>query len=85
MKLRTDGVTWQDVEGELVILDMESSVYLTTNVSGALLAKQLREDRSLADLVNALFAEFDIDIATAERDAHEFVQQLREKNLLLED
>ncbi|WP_166980294.1 PqqD family protein [Paramicrobacterium fandaimingii] len=85
MKLRTDGVTWQDVDGELVILDMESSVYLTTNVSGALLAKSLREDRTMADLVSALSAEYGIDAMIAERDAQAFVQRLREKKLLLED
>ncbi|GAB2524490.1 PqqD family protein [Paramicrobacterium agarici] len=84
MKLRTEGVTWQEIDGELVILDLESSVYLTTNVAGAVLAKRLREDRTMADLTGTLTAEFGIDAETAQRDAYDFVQQLREKNLLLE-
>lgn len=84
MKLRTEGVTWQEIDGELVILDMQTSAYLTTNVTGAVLAKSLREQRSLDDLVSALTGEFGIDGETATRDAQAFVEQLREKGLLLE-
>ncbi|MCW4458864.1 PqqD family protein [Microbacterium sp. MPKO10] len=85
MKLRTEGVTWQEIDGELVILDMESSVYLTTNVTGAVLAKELREDRSMEDLVGALTEKFGVDAATAEQDTSTFVQQLRDKKLLYEN
>ena len=46
MKLRTDGVTWQEIDGELVLLDMQTSAYLTTNVAGAVLAKLLVEERT---------------------------------------
>lgn len=82
MKLRTDGVSWQEIDGELVILDLASSAYLTTNVAGAALAKLLVEERSVEDLTAALVAEFDIDSDTARRDTEAFVAQLGEKGLL---
>ncbi len=82
MKLRTDGVTWQEIDGELVILDMQTSAYLTTNVAGAVLAKLLVQDREQQELSDALIAEFGIDRDTADRDAATFVDQLREKGLL---
>lgn len=82
MKLRTDGVTWQEIDGELVILDMQTSAYLTTNVAGAVLAKLLVQDREQQELSDALIAEFGIDRDTADRDAAVFVDQLREKGLL---
>lgn len=82
MKLRTEGVTWQEIDGELVILDLVSSAYLTTNVAGAVLAKQLVDDKSLDDLAATLVTEFDIDDATARQDAEAFIDQLREKGLL---
>jgi hypothetical protein len=82
MKLRTDGVTWQEIDGELVLLDMQTSAYLTTNVAGAVLAKLLVEERDQADLADALVAEFGIDRETADADAANFVDQLREKGLL---
>lgn len=84
MKLRTEGVTWQEIDGELVILDLESSSYLTTNVAGALLTKRLTEEATEQDLVDALIAEFGIDENTARTDATAFVNQLREKSLLVE-
>ena len=82
MKLRTDGVTWQEIDGELVILDMQTSAYLTTNVAGAVLAKLLVEERSHEDLTDALVAEFGIDHDTAAADAASFTDQLRSKGLL---
>ena len=54
MRLRSEGVTWQEIEGELVILDVVSSSYLTTNESGAFMTKLLTQERTVEDLVQAL-------------------------------
>ncbi|SEB83608.1 Coenzyme PQQ synthesis protein D (PqqD) [Paramicrobacterium humi] len=82
MKLRTDGVTWQEIDGELVILDMQTSVYLTANGAATVLAKMLVEERSFEELAEALTQHFGIDQAVAEADARNFIEQLREKSLL---
>lgn len=84
MRLRTEGVTWQEIDGELVILDLKSSAYLTTNVAGAVLAKQLVDERNADDLADALVAEFAIDRATAAADVEVFLDDLRAKDLLIE-
>ncbi|WP_435736830.1 PqqD family protein [Cellulosimicrobium sp. PMB13] len=82
MQIRTDGVTWQEIDGELVLLDLERSVYLTTNGSGALLTKLLVDERTLDDLADALVAEFSIDRDDALRDAQAFVDELVAHQLL---
>lgn len=82
MKLRDDGITWQEIDGELVILDLDSSTYLTTNASGAFVAKFLQEDRSLEDIVDAMTSEFGISREVAGRDAEAFVAMLHERGLL---
>lgn len=82
MQLRTEGITWQEIDDELVILDVERSVYLTTNVSGAHLAKLLVEERTLDELVESLMMTYRIDRPTAESDARAFVAQLEAKSLL---
>lgn len=46
MRLRTEGITWQQLDGELVVLDLRSSMYPTTNGSGAFL-EQLVEKKLL--------------------------------------
>lgn len=85
MRIRTEGVTWQEIDGELVLLDLKTSAYLTTNAAGALLAKHLTEERSEQELVDALSEEFDIDVGRARADVDAYLTQLREKSLLIEE
>lgn len=82
MKLRTGDVTWQEIDGELVILDLTRSTYLTTNASGAFLAKQLVEDRTEDELADALAAEYGIPRDDARADVRDFLAHLRELELL---
>jgi hypothetical protein len=84
MRLREDGVTWQEIDGELVILDLVSSTYLTTNGSGAFVAKLLQTDRSADDLTTALVAEYGVERAVAARDTEAFLAELRRRELLVE-
>jgi hypothetical protein len=83
VRLRTEGITWQEIDGELVILDLQSSMYLTTNGSGAFLAKLLTEERTEQELATALAAEFDIADDVAAADTAAFIEQLAEKKLLI--
>ena len=83
MRLRTEGITWQEIDGELVILDLQSSMYLTTNGSGAFLAKLLIEERTEQELATALAKEFDIADDVAAADTADFLEQLADKKLLV--
>lgn len=84
MRLRENGVTWQEIDGELVILDLVSSTYLTTNGSGAFVAKLLETDRSAEDLTTALVTEYGVERAVAARDTEAFLEELRRRELLVE-
>jgi hypothetical protein len=82
VKIRTERIAWQEIDGELVLLDVVSSSYLTTNVSGTFLAELLREDRSRGELVAALAEKYEIDDATAGADTDAFLGSLEELELL---
>lgn len=82
MQVRSNDITWREIDGEMVILDLASSTYLTTNLTGTFLLQQLVEDRSHDDLVDALVTTFDIDRTRADRDATAFVDLLRDRDLL---
>jgi hypothetical protein len=82
VKLRSEGLTWQEIDGELVILDLKNSVYLTTNAAGAVIAKLLTEERTVDELSGALVATFGIENDIARRDTEAFVKQLKDKRLL---
>lgn len=82
MKLRVDDMTWREIDGDLVILDLRSSTYLTTNASGALLMNELVEERTTADLVQCLVGAFGISEVEAQSDVGSFVQALDSGGLL---
>jgi Coenzyme PQQ synthesis protein D (PqqD) len=82
MKLRVDDITWREIDGDLVVLDLRSSTYLTANASGTVLMRQLTERRTLQQLTEALVDAFDIPEDAAQRDVQAFVDDLGERGLL---
>ncbi len=82
MRLRDEGIVWEEIDGELVILDLDRSVYLTVNGSGAVLAKRLVDEASVEDLVDTLTETYGVARSSAESDVAEFVEALRDKRLL---
>ncbi|GAA4836893.1 hypothetical protein GCM10023221_12710 [Luteimicrobium xylanilyticum] len=82
MKIHSDRIAWQEIDGELVLLDLVSSSYLTTNQTGAFLAKLLQEEHTRDELASALVAEYEIDEAQAGADTDSFLSALSELDLL---
>jgi hypothetical protein len=82
MKLRVDDITWREIDGDLVILDLRSSTYLTANASGSVLMRHLTEERTLEQLAQALVDTFDIPERRAKKDVQTFIGELGERGLL---
>lgn len=82
VRLRETGVSWREIDGELVVLDLASSKYLTTNESGTTLLKSLTADTTPDELADMLVEKFDIDPVTAERDVATFLADLHSRGLL---
>ena len=82
MQIRTDNVVWQELDGELVLMDLDRSVYLTTNAAGAVLAKLRTQERTREELADGLVDQYGIDRDRALADVDAFVAQLEEKRLL---
>jgi hypothetical protein len=82
MKLRGDDLTWREIDGDLVILDLQTSTYLTANASAAVLMKQLTQERSTDELVRCLVTTFGIDRQQAAKDVQAFLDELEGSDLL---
>ena len=82
MKLRVGDLTWREIDRELVILDLRSSTYLTTNASGTVLMQALTENRTESELVQRLVDTFGIPRPEAESDVRSFTEALGEAGLL---
>lgn len=82
MKLRGSEVSVREIDGEMVLLDLRTSKYLTANRVGTILLRLLAEERTTDDLVDALVAEFEVPRETALADVDAFVSELSTRGLL---
>jgi hypothetical protein len=84
MKARDD-LTWTESDdGNVVILDLQTSRYLKISATGSELWSLLSEWTTQDALAASLVTKFGIDEDTAERDTDLFIEGLRSHNLLLE-
>lgn len=85
IRLRPDGVSWREIEGEIVAVDLESSLYFGVNESGSVLWPLLAEGATRAELVDALEDRFDLESDQARHDVEEFLRALDGHDLLQEE
>ncbi len=55
---------------------------ITLNETGAFLWEQLAEEKNLEELVENFIKEYDVDEATAKKDIMEFVEKLKDADLI---
>jgi hypothetical protein len=82
MRLRQQDITWHVAGDDIVVLDLEGSVYLKVNGSGRVLWELLTEPRTEADLVAALVGHYAIDESVAARDVAAFVADLCQRGII---
>jgi Coenzyme PQQ synthesis protein D (PqqD) len=82
VKLRQDRVHWREIDEEVVAVDVDSSTYLSTNGSGALLWLELAQGTTRDALVERLAQAYLIDSERAESDVDAFLAELRGQGLL---
>jgi hypothetical protein len=81
LRLRS-GLTWREIDGELVAVDAVKSTYLSANVAGSFLWKALAEGTNKEALTDRLVERYGIDRDAAAADVDRFVDELREQGLL---
>jgi hypothetical protein len=82
LRLRSDGLSWREIDEEFIVLDTEVSTYLTLNASGGVLWKRLESGATVDELIDALTVAFDVERDVAAADVKSFVDICRAKNLL---
>jgi hypothetical protein len=73
--IQKDALTWREIDGEIVILDLAASKYLSLNGTGALLWTALADGADDDQLIAVLTDRFEIDAETAGRDVSAFLQR----------
>lgn len=71
-------------EDETVVLDLQSSMYLSTNATGTVLWEALQRGATRTQLIELLLGEFEVERAQAEADLDAFLAECRRRDLLSE-
>jgi hypothetical protein len=82
MRLRLDDLTWQELDGEIVVLDLRGSAYFQLNGSGTHLWRRLVDGCERHDLECSLVEHYDVDEEQAATDVEAFLADLRAHRLL---
>ncbi len=77
-----DNVLFRDLQGELVVLEVNRGFYFGLDAIGTRIWHLLREQRSLQQVVAILVEEYEVVEEPAAEDLLAFVRQLREHGLL---
>jgi hypothetical protein len=84
LRLRTGELSWREVDGEIVAVDVASSAYLSANPAGAILWQMLAAGTTRDALETRLVETFGIAPSRAEADVAAFLDELSARNLLEE-
>ena len=82
MRLRLDDLTWQELDGEIVVLDLRGSAYFQLNGSGTHLWRRLVDGCERRDLEVSLIEHYDVTEEQATADVEAFLAELHANRLL---
>jgi hypothetical protein len=82
LKLRAKTLEWRPIEGEVVAVDLRTSVYFGVNRTGAIIWPELSTGATREALVEQLAQACEIDPGQAGGEVDEFLASLAELDLL---
>ncbi len=77
-----DTVFAQEVDGEMVLLDMNSENYFGLDAVGTDIWQAMQENESLADVLTVLLAQYEVEESVLKKDLLDFVEKLQESGLV---
>lgn len=82
VQLRQEDLTWQELDDETIVLDLQTSKYFVINKTGTLLWRLLANEATADDLAAELIAAYNLSPTVARAHAEEFIEGLRRSGLL---
>ncbi len=82
VRIRQKHVTWREIDGVVIALDLSSSTYFTTNRTGRVLWTAMVGGATIDELVSLLESSFGISRQRATDDVMAFVKLVGANNLL---
>ena len=80
--VKSKDVTWKVLDGETVLLNLDTGVYFTLNATGTAVWELYNGRTSLAEITKVLCEQFDVTSEQARRDLMELTQRLLDEGLV---
>ena len=77
-----DTVFAQEVDGEMVLLDMNSENYFGLDEVGTAIWQVMQEKEVLQEVYNTLLEQYDVKAEVLEKDLLDFVEKLQDSGLV---
>jgi hypothetical protein len=80
--IASDSAVGCDIQGEMVLLHLDSGIYFGLNAVGADIWNFIREERSVEEIRNYLLAQYNVPPARCDAEILSLLNQLYEKGLI---
>ena len=75
-------VAWRRVEDEIVVLDLETSIYYSLNEVASRIWELIHQGKGASEISQALTKEYEVDGKRVQKDASSFVAELKKEKLI---
>jgi len=79
---RSQETLFTDMEDEIIMMGLEQGKYYHLNPTGTSVWKLLGNVTTIADIVDSLMLEYEIDLETCQQEVNTLVQKLAEEDLI---
>lgn len=79
-----DDVLFQELQGEAVLLNLKTGVYLGLNQAGTRIWQLLQDDGSLSRVMEVMLREYDVTREKLAQDLLDLIGQMEQQGLLAE-
>lgn len=79
---KNKNVAWKVLDGESVVLNLDSGIYFTLNTTGTAVWERIDGATSLEEIGRGLCEQFEITVEQAQRDLLELTQTLVDEGLV---
>jgi hypothetical protein len=80
--MRAEQVKWQEIEGEGILVNLETGYYFSLNPVGLFIWSHCDGQQTCRQIAAGLVEHFDVDEVTAYRDVESFLAQMDAEGLL---
>lgn len=81
--INSDRVVWRSIEGEIVVLNLDTGYYYSLNPVGSLIWQLLSDNKDTSKIIEKISQDYNIALARAKKDLNELISDLKKEKLIL--